>query len=133
MVDPGATGQAIGHGCPSSGTPTLAATDPVLGGSITLAAGGKPGIGLALLAGLKNNPLGTSIGFDCHLYVDPNKSPTLLFFTPAKNGSWQYTTGLPNNASAKGFEVMVQVGYGPTFTGPIGVDLSPGVKLTLGY
>ncbi|MHC4079457.1 MAG: hypothetical protein ACYST0_13565, partial [Planctomycetota bacterium] len=94
---------------------------------------GKPGAGLALLVGLRNNPLGTGIGFGCHFYVDPTKSPTLLFFTPAKNGSWQFTTGIPNNASAKGFEVMVQVGYGPTSTLPIGVDLCPGMKLTLGY
>ncbi|MHC4814454.1 MAG: ELWxxDGT repeat protein [Planctomycetota bacterium] len=133
MLDPGATGQAIGHGCPVPGTPTLRATDPVLGGSITVAATGKPGLGLALLVGVKNNPLGTGLGFGCHLYVDPNKSPILLFFTPATNGSWQYTTGIPNSAAGKGLEIMVQVGYGPTGTPPIGVDLSPGMKLTLGY
>jgi len=132
-LKPGATGQSIGHGCPPSGAPTLAATDPVLGGSITVAAKGRPGAGLALLVGLKNNPVATGIGLGCHLYVDPNKSPILLFFTPANDGSWKLTTKIPNSAAAVGLEVMLQVGYGPSGTLPLGVDLSPGMKLTLGY
>jgi hypothetical protein len=32
-----------------------------------------------------------------------------------------------------GTEVMLQVGYGPSGTLPLGVDLSQGMKLTLGY
>ena len=98
-----------------------------------MAANGRPGARLTLLVGLKNNPLATSVGFGCHLYVDPNKSPILLFFTPATNGSWKFTTTIPNSAAAKGLEVILQVGYGPSSTLPYGVDLSPGMKLTLGY
>ncbi len=134
MVDPGATGQSIGHGCPSSGTPSLAATDPVLGGNVTLSANGKPGIGgLALLLGVTQNALSTSVGFGCHVYVDVTKPHVLQFYTPAPNGSWKLTLGVPNSAALKGVEVMAQVGYGPTGTMPLGIDLSPGMKLTLGY
>jgi ELWxxDGT repeat protein len=132
MVDPGATGQSIGQGCPVPGTPSLTSTDPVLGGNVTLSASGKPGIGLALLLGVRQNPLSTSVGFGCHVYVDITTPHILQFYTPAANGSWKLNLAVPNNAALKGVEVMAQVGYGPTGTLPFGIDLSPAMKLTLG-
>jgi len=128
-----ATNQQIGAGCAVKGDhPVLSSSDPVLGKNVTLRIAGAPAKsqGVMLIGLPASRPL--NFGGGCSLVVDANLAPAVLMFPLSANGGFQFSALLPNDPATKGLTVAVQVGAGPTATGPLGLDLSNGLYLTVG-
>ena len=52
-------------------------------------------------------------------------------FRLSANDGFQFSALLPNDSATKGLTVAVQVGAGPTGTGPFGLDPSNGLYLSV--
>ena len=123
---PGASARAHGLSCGTS--PLLRATDPILGGSMSLSGtlDPKQPSGVLLLGSTAPTPL--RMGKGCWLYVDPFRLiipiPTL-----ARQGTWSTSFGVPNQPSFAGLLFHAQVLH-PLSAG--GFDLSNPVELAAG-
>lgn len=111
--------------------PELGVTRPVMGQPLTLVGRDCPpqAVGtviLSLVPAYVHN-LGVA---GCDAYFDFGTWRT--FYSPPMGASWQLTVPLPNVPQLVGWQLALQMIYGPTLS-PIGMDLSNGVWVRLGY
>ncbi|MBK8979297.1 MAG: hypothetical protein IPM29_25650 [Planctomycetes bacterium] len=130
VVPAGATVQTLGTPCGvGMRAPYLAASDPVLGRTLTLRGGdGPPGaVGIVVLGRPAPWPIAHAGG--CVEYVDATAAIVLLQLADAGReftASWP----LPADPGLIGVHVAVQSYCGPS-TNALGVELSAGLRLTL--
>ena len=126
--DLGATAQPVGSGCGAFGTnATLAATDPVLGATMRISGdGAAPSVPLVLMLA---TPRAAAVG-PCALYLDITTLATLAALVPA-GPTWSVDVLLPDIPLLQGRKLALQAVLGPT-AGPLGLDLTNAVLLTLG-
>lgn len=121
----------LGGGCGAAGAgPVLAATAPVLGRATTFALSeATPGT-----AGFLNLTLGPAapvpIG-PCTAHVDPAAVVGTVALVVGAGGRWALDVPVPASASLSGVHIAAQAVLHPT-AGPLGVDVSDGILLTLG-
>ena len=99
-VDHGATATPVGDGCDSP-VPTLAATDPVLGGAATISG---VGAGRLTVFGLPADFQFTLPPF-CAIYLDPSLLVGLNLSTTA---TWSFPLAIPSQRSLRGLTVSIQ-------------------------
>jgi hypothetical protein len=121
---------STGPGCGVS-PPVLHATPLPLGNngtfSIANAVPSTPGILFA-------SPLAVSalpIGAGCAAYLDLAALTQLFTLTTSPAGSWSVTVTVPSDPLLAGAQFALQAVLLPT-AGPLGVDLSNGIVVTLG-
>ncbi len=124
---PGGTAQSFGYG--TNDLYPFTATDPALGGNMTLTVSGMgSGKGaLILLAAPTSAP--AAFG-ESWLHFNPLIIYMGLVVTPAGGGSTTLT--VPNDPALVGAKIASQAFVYPTATPPIGVDFTNGVLLTFG-
>jgi ELWxxDGT repeat protein len=128
--DPGATAQPYGHGCGTAAdTPTMSATNPVLGAMMTLSGASAPApmglvmLGVPLRAGLQYVP-------GCRLWIDIGFPFIDLFMFPTA-GAWSLSVPVPNDPGLISMQMGAQAGI-PLLGAPLGIALSNGVLLRFG-
>jgi len=124
--------QVPGPGCLNGSPPQLSSTPPILGGTVTLSVTQAP----PALAGalfVSNVPLQPYvIAPGCSIWVDPLAFDTLASFTTDPAGQWALALSLPNLPALAGVRFALQAAVAPTGS-PLGLDLTNGLYLTLGY
>lgn len=131
---PSATQKSVGKGCVGSGLPPVASgTVPVLGDSVILqisyAPAGRIGIGLL---GLPHSGIG--LGANCTLYIDLSRPSLSILLQTDNKGTWQSPSlGVGNNVSSVGLAVGWQAGINDPGSRPLGMALTNGVVLKVGY
>ena len=105
--------------------PLLGTTAGLLGQDALV---GVAGFLLASLA--PQGPIGLGVP-GCALHVSA-ASFVVLHSVPGSSTTWTFGLPIPPFQQLLGLELALQSLYGPTL-GPVGADLSNGVKLRLGY
>jgi hypothetical protein len=72
------------------------------------------------------------ISQDCFLYSDLSVVILIGFRTDSQGSHTLSSLYVPNQPSLIGTQVITRIGLGPTQNGPIGVDFSNALHLTLG-
>lgn len=123
----------VGLGCGGGPVaPLLWTSLPILATTSTFSLGhGAPlAVGDLYVSSIPAAPL--AIGGGCHVYLDLPSAFPLLPIVTDPSGTWVFALNLPNLPGLSGAQVAVQgVLYGTA--GPLGVDLTNGVNLTIGY
>jgi ELWxxDGT repeat protein len=130
----GALSQEVGRGCSvNADHPMLSANDPVFGQNLTVVGQGAAGQNRsALIVGIARAQPVSHLGNDCMLYPDLSLPHVLLFLTPDVQGRWALPQTVPNDTALKGVIVPTQAAFGPSTNGPLGLDLSNGLFLSMG-
>jgi len=129
-VGGGATAQAFGRGCGAGRVPTLAATDPVLGRTMTLRGGdAAPNTAGVLMIGLPT-PRPISLTPGCTVFFDLFAGAVPVVFRPG-GATWSFGLPIPSAPGLLGAQAVLQVFLLPT-AAPLGLDLTNGVHLRLG-
>jgi hypothetical protein len=112
--------------------PTLHASRPLIGQASTILAQSAPlGVSGFLLASLAPD-LPVSLGVPgCALHVAP-ATFVILHTVPGSAATWSTGLPVPPFRQFMGLELALQAVYAPT-QGPVGADLTNGVRLRLGY
>jgi probable HAF family extracellular repeat protein len=132
-LDPTAMASVVnaGPGCGAGQAPTLASTLPHLGQALTLSIGQGPALtaGELVVSNLPAAPL--PLGGGCFAYVDVGAYATLASLATDAFGAWQTAMTIPSSPTLLGAQFALQAVVFPT-TGPLGVDLTNGLFLTIG-
>jgi ELWxxDGT repeat protein len=126
---PGATAQPVGQGC-GGALPTLAATDPVLGGVAALWGERAPPGTLGFVALGVWGPAFVLPVSPCVLHVGP--ASIVVGVVPPSAGSWSLPLPIPALAALQGVVLRLQGGFGPTANAPLWCDLTNGLFATIG-
>ncbi|MEE9127169.1 MAG: ELWxxDGT repeat protein, partial [Planctomycetota bacterium] len=132
-LEVGGNAQALGPGCQAQGPrPILSASDPVLGGKMTIryVRGGTSSASV-LAIGLPTPGLALTFGA-CVLPVDFTRLHVLQFLQTDAAGTWVLQPPVPSNTSLKNLYLVLQAAQGPSPTLPFGLDLSNAVYLQPG-
>lgn len=132
VLDPGATAQTVGTGCGRGARlATLAATDPVSGGSVRVTGTETfPNAACALLLGVGNDrpvPLGSG----CWSHVDLSRFFLVLDSFFGRAATWTRSYPVPGDPSLIGVRAMLEGWYLGT-DAPSGFETTNGVRLTFG-
>ena len=124
--------QLVGSGCGGAGSPHSPATRPPRATPRSRAgAGSTPGAsGFLYSSGIPAAPI--ALGSGCTAAVD---LASFAPFTPVAadpTGSWGLTLGVPPDTGLVGVQFALQIALFPT-AGPLGLDLSNGLHITVGY
>lgn len=123
--------QATPVGSPCGGgptLPTLLASRPILGNTFTLLGRNVHAPGMVLFGVPANLPL--NLGFPgCDLQIQSGTLIELLRVSSLQD--WSVPVPLPDFAPLLGIELTMQAIYWPT-PGPLGIDVTNGVRLRLG-
>lgn len=109
----------------------LSGTPPLLGKTASLSlTGGSPGNLSTLFVSLPGAaPL--DLGGGCTVFVDPSTAVRFLPVQVGPSGDWFQAFAIPGNPAAAGFGLVLQALFLET-SGPLGIDLSNGILITLG-
>ena len=128
--DPGASAQPYGFGCAATvDPPTLASTDPVLGGPATLSGTYAPSTLGLLMLGV---PFRTGLQYapGCRFWLDLTFGIIDVFVFPV-GGVWSLDLPIPGDASLMGVQLGAQAGF-PQSGAPLNIAVTNGVLLRLG-
>jgi hypothetical protein len=113
--------------------PVLGATRPVIGQSFSFVGVNAPVAAQGYL--LVGDPIASTLplGYPgCELWVDPLTAATVPLGPVPASASWSLPIALPSVPLLAGWTLHLQSYYLPT-GGPLGLDVSNGIKLRLGY
>lgn len=123
---------AVGTGC-GGGTqpPSLTATPPVLGQTLTFTLGGGTPDATGILVVSPGPSVSTPLGSGCTVFVDLGTAFTLTSLSTGTGGSGSFALPLAPAPWMAGMTFTAQAALFGT-AGPLGVDLTNGLELTLG-
>jgi hypothetical protein len=123
---------AVGSGCGGAGTPAFAVSPPRLGQSVSLSlVQATPGAaGYVYYALVPAAPLLLASG--CTVEIDLGTATVLVPVATDSSGAWSSVHGVPPDPVLAGLQLALQVALAPT-QGPLGLDLSNGSVVTVGY
>jgi hypothetical protein len=111
--------------------PQLGVTRPILGQTMAIVGRDAPPAALAAVALSVAVVFPQNLGVQgCDAWFDPTTG--FVLYWPPATPTWQTALPLPNDPHLAGLQLCLQAFYGPT-NSPIGVDLSNGVAVTLGF
>ncbi|MHC4077592.1 MAG: ELWxxDGT repeat protein [Planctomycetota bacterium] len=132
-VDVGGNAQELGSGCAAQNLPpALSASDPVLGGKMTVRLVRARGSATTVLAIGLPTPGPALASGACVLPVDYTRPHVLLFLPTDAAGTWQLNQTVPNDPSLNSLYLVLHAAQGPSATPPFGLDLSNAVYLQPG-
>jgi hypothetical protein len=135
-LDLWASTKAIGNGCArGNAEPTLAATDPILGGTLQVDLSSSHATqGALLVFGLPHASALQQVRFPggCVVLFDAAMPTFAVPLRTDATGAARLTASLPLLPALIGARVVVQAAAGATATPPFRTDLSAGVELKLG-
>jgi hypothetical protein len=127
-----ASAAILGAGCGGGfPPPSLVSTAPILGLPLTLSLANAAPLRPGLVAASLRPPLGLSLGGACTLFADLAEPLAFLPLNTDAAGAWSLGLLLPSECDLEGIAVIAQAAVFGT-AGPLGLDLSNGVRLVFG-
>lgn len=122
----------LGAGCGGGVPPiSLGSTAPILGLALTLSVANAAPLRPGLFAASLRPPLGLSLGGACTLFTDLADPLAILPLNTDAAGAWSLGLSLPSECDLEGVAIIAQAAVFGT-AGPLGLDLSNGVRLVFG-
>ena len=124
----------VGTGCIAKGSPPrLSSTLPVQGTSCQFSVSKAPANVVGVVQ-LGFPTVGYDFGFGCIAYINPMIRMIPMYFYTDRNGAWTSPLlAVGSSRSLLSAQVALQAGFDSPATAPLGIALSNGVWLTVGY
>ncbi len=124
----------VGTGCIAKGSPPrLSSTLPVQGTSCQFSVSKAPANTVGVIQ-LGFPTVGYDFGFGCIAYINPMIRMIPMYFYTDRNGAWTSPPlAVGSSRSLLSAQVALQAGFDSPATAPLGIALSNGVWLTVGY
>jgi hypothetical protein len=124
----------VGTGCIAKGSPPrLSSTLPVQGTSCQFSVSKAPANAVGVVQ-LGFPTVGYDFGFGCIAYINPMIRMIPMYFYTDRNGAWTSPPlAVGSSRSLLSAQVALQAGFDSPATAPLGIALSNGVWLTVGY
>jgi hypothetical protein len=124
----------VGTGCIAKGSPPrLSSTLPVQGTSCQFSVSNAPANAVGVVQ-LGFPTVGYDFGFGCIAYINPMIRMIPMYFYTDRNGVWTSPPlAVGSSRSLLSAQVALQAGFDSPATAPLGIALSNGVWLTVGY
>jgi hypothetical protein len=131
LVDFAGAAVPVGTGCGGAGTPTFDCSAPQIGNSVflTLTAGTPNAAGFVFGLGVPATPYQVASG--CFVEVDLGSLTSLFPVMTNGAGAWGMGLFIPPDHNLVGIQAALQVALFGT-AGPLGVDISNGLIVTIG-
>jgi hypothetical protein len=122
---------AVGTGCGGAGMPAFACSAPQIGQNLMfwLSQATPNAAGLMFYSGIPPAPI--PLPWGCTIALDLATFAELFPVVADSTGAWELTFFIPVDPNLVGLQVGVQIALLPT-GGPLGLDLSNGLYLTIG-